>query len=116
MKPTVPSFPAILATLSIESYVEIPALKTNYFLEKKLNLETIFSYSRIKHVIFKNSLSSERFPTSARSAEEASTTFVPASHKESNISFLHSKWKILLLKVIYFVKSLRFIRSACSFN
>ena len=59
VKPSITYFPTILATPSIESFAEIPGFNTKSFPEKKLDLEFVFSYSRIKSISLKKSLSSE---------------------------------------------------------
>ena len=93
VKPTIPSFPVITSTPSIESYEEIPSLKTKSFLEKKLNLETIFSHSRRKFLTFKKVLLSERFTAPYLPEEHASTISSPRLHPFR--LFLHLKLRMI---------------------
>ena len=90
MKPHVPSFPAILAIMSSESCSETTSLKTKYFLQNTLNLEKIFSHSRKTSLTFNKFLSSKRLATHDRPSEHVSVTFDPASHEESNTSYISS--------------------------
>ena len=90
VKPVIPSFPAIVATTSVESCAETPALRNNYFPENKFNLETIFSHSRRKYLTFKKALSSKGLTTPTHPLEHISVTFDHEYHEESNISSIFS--------------------------